>query len=327
MKAPGIVVSVVCFVVSGLAFSLLLLPLAAIAKSTFCIDIADESLSLQDRFNFGIRGCGSDDEFKLLAPNQDMTRPSFGWWFTVLHAEFLGVSEGALHYFQRLASDAGKDGEGLLHIKLCAVYLGRIWFSGWLAVLLLVFLPKQAETQKGTKEGMRTLTALCASIALLVIVGLALSILILPLVFGAQKVYCIDIADESRSTEDRIRFASYGCGSEDESNALGLDQSKRLGFGYWFCLLHAAFLGVSEGGFGTLQWNANFVGQSGEALFHLKMVAAYLGQIWFATWVAVVIFAILPRTSAWKAMIATISTGTQNQATDGTQAGMKECEI
>jgi len=157
---------------------------------------------------------------------------------------------------------------------------------------------------------MGPITAISVSLALLIFSGLAFSVLLLPLAAAAQSVFCIVVSDESIDMWERQEFAHFGCGSEDEANALDLNENNnRAGFSYWFTLLHAELLGVSEGEFSMLRSIANHHGNDGEGLLHIKMCAAYLGIIWFAGWLVVVLFVIVPRTSAPKAVAAAVTTG------------------
>jgi len=157
---------------------------------------------------------------------------------------------------------------------------------------------------------MKAHVAVGVSLAVLVVSALAFSVLLLPLAAAAKSVFCIDVLDESLPLdENRMLFVQYGCGSEDEANDLGFpESSNRAGFGYWFTLLHAEFLGVSEGEFKSLHYWANQQGNDGEGLLHIKMCAAYLGNIWFAGWLVVVLFVIVPRTSVPRARIPDTTT-------------------
>jgi len=125
---------------------------------------------------------------------------------------------------------------------------------------------------------MKAHVAVGVSLAVLVVSALAFSVLLLPLAAAAKSVFCIDVLDESFSIEYRMRYVQYGCGSEDEANDLGFDESSnRAGFGYWFTLLHAEFLGVSEGEFKSLHYWANQQGNDGEGLLHIKCALHTLG--------------------------------------------------
>mmetsp|Transcript_155310 Transcript_155310/g.275502 ORF Transcript_155310/g.275502 Transcript_155310/m.275502 type:complete len:341 (+) Transcript_155310:72-1094(+) len=323
----AVLISVTLLIALGLLGSLLLLPLAAAAQSTFCIDITDKSYDQRTRQYFSAEGgCGSDDEAleifrednvheNALKAFERRTRPGFGSWFTLLHAEFLGVSEGAFESMLHQANDVGNSGDGLLHIKMVAAYLGKVWFAGWLIIVLFVILPRTDGWIAPQKE-MGNITAILITLGSFVISGLAFSVLLVPFAAAVKGTFCIDISDESYYIWIRESFARDGCGSDDEARQIfGDDEDakrrNRPGFGYWFNLLHAELLGVSDGAYFQLFMMANDGGNSGETLLHIKVFAAYLGKIWFAGWLSCVLLIILPRTSIQKILNKKPETGVE----------------